>query len=392
MFTSITKDQFNAYHAKGYNRIPLLVEASSDLDSPLSIFTKLANQPFSYLLESVEGGDKFGRYSIVGLPSKTQIKIHKNAVSIYDQGQLKDKFDHKNPLDFIEEFMGNFKVPTDLTMPRYSGGLAGYFGYETINYIEPRLCKDFLQDALNVPDILLMLSDEVVVIDNLLGKLFIINYLDPSQEDAYENGALRLSAYLKQLKNKPLGCWTIDTLLKSKKISKVLVTSTDQKILDFLKKRYKSKILLLKRNLSLGRINVPLDETIKKSLKYAKSKKIKFNYVFQISYKTPFLKSNDLDSFVYMMEFFKTDEVLGVRAETDRMYKHNGASLDLLNESSNLKLERDEIYRCISGIRLFKKNLNKNKIKKPILGHYILDQKSSHIINTELDWKIASSI
>ena len=203
MFTSITKDQFNAYHAKGYNRIPLLVEASSDLDSPLSIFTKLANQPFSYLLESVEGGDKFGRYSIVGLPSKTQIKIHKNAVSIYDQGQLKDKFDHKNPLDFIEEFMGNFKVPTDLTMPRYSGGLAGYFGYETINYIEPRLCKDFLQDALNVPDILLMLSDEVVVIDNLLGKLFIINYLDPSQEDAYENGALRLSAYLKQLKNKP---------------------------------------------------------------------------------------------------------------------------------------------------------------------------------------------
>ena len=203
MFTSITKDQFNAYHAKGYNRIPLLVEASSDLDSPLSIFTKLANQPFSYLLESVEGGDKFGRYSIVGLPSKTQIKIHKNAVSIYDQGQLKDKFDHKNPLDFIEEFMGNFKVPTDLAMPRYSGGLAGYFGYETINYIEPRLCKDFLQDALNVPDILLMLSDEVVVIDNLLGKLFIINYLDPSQEDAYENGALRLSAYLKQLKNKP---------------------------------------------------------------------------------------------------------------------------------------------------------------------------------------------
>ena len=198
--------------------------------------------------------------------------------------------------------------------------------------------------------------------------------------------------FLKKLKNKPLGCWTIDTLLKSKKISKVLVTSTDQKILDFLKKRYKSKILLLKRNLSLGRINVSLDETIKKSLKYAKSKKIKFNYVFQISYKTPFLKSNDLDSFVYMMEFFKTDEVLGVRAETDRMYKHNGASLDLLNESSNLKLERDEIYRCISGIRLFKKNLNKNKIKKPILGHYILDQKSSHTINTELDWKIASSI
>ena len=163
MFTSITKEQFNAYQQQGYNRIPLLIEAPSDLDSPLSIFTKLANDPFSYLLESVEGGDKFGRYSIVGLPSKIQIKIHKNTISIYNQKELREKFDHENPLDFVEEFMDRFKVPTDLTMPRYSGGLAGYFGYETINYIEPRLCKDFLSDSLDVPDILLMLSDEVVV-------------------------------------------------------------------------------------------------------------------------------------------------------------------------------------------------------------------------------------
>ena len=104
--------------------------------------------------------------------------------------------------------------------------------------------------------------------------------------------------------------------------------------------------------------------------------------MFQISYKTPFLKSNDLDSFVYMMEFFKTDEVLGVRAETDRMYKHNGASLDLLNESSNLKLERDEIYRGISGIRLFKKNLNKNKIKNHLLLSLLIIS-----LNKDKKWK-----
>ena len=91
MFTSITKEQFNAYQKQGYNRIPLLIEAPSDLDSPLSIFTKLANEPFSYLLESVEGGDKFGRYSIVGLPSKIQIKIHKNTISIYNQGRIEGK-------------------------------------------------------------------------------------------------------------------------------------------------------------------------------------------------------------------------------------------------------------------------------------------------------------
>jgi anthranilate synthase component 1 len=154
-------------------------------------------------LESVEGGDNFGRYSIVGLPSKVQIKINKNKISIFENGKLKEKFDHQNPLDFIEEYINKFKVPSDLNMPRYSGGLAGYFGYETINYIEPRLAKDFLKDNLNVPDILLMLSDEIVVIDNNLGKLFIISYLDPSQDKAYEKGELRLKSYLTQLKLPP---------------------------------------------------------------------------------------------------------------------------------------------------------------------------------------------
>ena len=161
--------------------------------------------------------------------------------------------------------------------------------------------------------------------------------------------------FLKKLKNKPLGCWVIDSLLKSKKISKILVTTPDKKILNFLKKKYKGKILLIKRNLSLSGINVALDETLERSIKFAKKRKIKFDYVFQLTYKTPFIKSNDLDSFVYLMEFFKTDEVLGVRAETDRIYKHNGSSLELLNKNSNLKLERDEIYRGIAGIRLFKK-------------------------------------
>ena len=91
MFSSISKAQFNDYKNKGFNRIPLIIEASSDLDSPLSIFTKLANQPFSYLLESVEGGEKFGRYTIIGLPSKVQIKIYKNVISIFDQGKIKEK-------------------------------------------------------------------------------------------------------------------------------------------------------------------------------------------------------------------------------------------------------------------------------------------------------------
>lgn len=197
--------------------------------------------------------------------------------------------------------------------------------------------------------------------------------------------------FLKKLKNKPLGCWIIDSLLKSKKISKVLVTTPDKKIIKFLKKKYKKKILIIKRDVSLSGINVALDKTLKNSISIAKNKKIKFDYVFQLTYKTPFVKSYDFDSIVYLIEFFKTDEVLAVRAEIDSIYKHTGSSLEIINGNSNLKLERDELYRSIGGIRLFKKNYNSNT-KHIVKGHYILDQKSSHTINTNLDWKIAESI
>ena len=177
MFATLTKEQFNAYKDQGFNRIPLVLESFADLDTPLSVYAKLANQPYSYLMESVEGGDKFGRYSIIGLPSKLRIQINDNKILVIAGEEIKKEINDQNPLDFIEKFMEDFKVPTDLDLPRYSGGLAGYFGYETIKYIEPKLCKNFMEDKLDLPDILLMLSDEIVVFDNISGTLFIINYV-----------------------------------------------------------------------------------------------------------------------------------------------------------------------------------------------------------------------
>jgi len=198
--------------------------------------------------------------------------------------------------------------------------------------------------------------------------------------------------FLKKLRGKPLGCWIIDVLLKSEKISKILVTSPDSRIINYLKKKYKNKILLLRRDSRLAGINVAINETINKSIKYALNKKIKFNYVFHLNYRIPFLTTDDLNSFVYLMEFFKTDEVLGVKLENDRFYKHNGNSLLLLNKDSDLKLERDEVYRGVAGVRLFKKNIFKKENKNIIKGHFVLDQRSSHVINTDLDWKIATVI
>ncbi|MEK9777825.1 MAG: anthranilate synthase component I [Methylophilaceae bacterium] len=199
MSASISKKQFEDYKSKGFNRIPIVFESLADLDTPLSVYAKLANLPYSYLLESVEGGERFGRYSIIGLPSKKVFKINGHDISIFYNQKLIEKIEHENPLDYIDSYLKSFKIPEDVYLPRYSGGLAGYFGYETIQYIEPKLAKNYLEDKLGLPDVLLMLSDEVIVIDNVSGKLFIVNYIDPSLDNAYENALKKIDVLLAKL-------------------------------------------------------------------------------------------------------------------------------------------------------------------------------------------------
>ena len=199
MTTLITSDKFNTYKAEGFNFIPLVKSFDVGHETPLSIYQKLANLPFSYLLESVEGGERFGRYSIIGLPSKKRIVIRDDVIEVIDQNQVIEKETTQNPLNFIQNYLSQFKVPHDLELPRFAGGLAGYFGYETIQYIEARLKHKKTKDAIGVPDILLMLSDELIVVDNVAKKIFIVSYADPSITDAYALGVARLDKLYDQL-------------------------------------------------------------------------------------------------------------------------------------------------------------------------------------------------
>ena len=192
MTTLITSDKFDAYKNEGFNFIPLVKSFDVGLETPLSIYQKLANLPFSYLLESVEGGERFGRYSIIGLPSKKRIVIRDDVIEVIHQNKVIQKEVIQSPLDFIQNFLSQFKVPSDIELPRFAGGLAGYFGYETIQYIESRLKHKKTKDILGVPDILLMLSDELIVVDNVAQKIFIVAYADPSIQNAYALGVERL--------------------------------------------------------------------------------------------------------------------------------------------------------------------------------------------------------
>jgi anthranilate synthase component 1 len=200
MFNTINVTEFNRLAAAGYNRIPLVLQTFADLDTPLSLYLKLANQPFSYLLESVQGGERFGRYSIIGLPAKTRIVAHANQVQVISDDVVIESVDNTNPLDFVKSYQARFKTPPYEGLPRFTGGLAGYFGYETIRYIETRLANTKKPDEINVPDVLLMVSEELAVVDNLSGKLYFIVYADPAEADAYDKAHARLAELLAMLR------------------------------------------------------------------------------------------------------------------------------------------------------------------------------------------------
>ena len=194
------REEFLRLAAAGYNRIPLACETLADFDTPLSIYLKLADEPNSYLLESVQGGEKWGRYSIIGLPCRTVLRVHDHHVSITHDGVEIESHDVEDPLAFVETFKARYNVPTIPGLPRFNGGLVGYFGYDCVRYVEKRLGKCPNPDPLGVPDILLMVSDAVVVFDNLAGKMHAIVLVDPSEADAYDQGQARLEALLEQLR------------------------------------------------------------------------------------------------------------------------------------------------------------------------------------------------
>jgi anthranilate synthase component I len=205
--TLITELEFKSLALQGYNRIPLMAEAFADLETPLSLYLKLAHARdggrHSFLLESVVGGERFGRYSFIGLPARTLLRASgfgaDAKTEVVRDGQVIESAGG-NPLDFIAQYQQRFKVALRPGLPRFCGGLAGYFGYDTVRYIEKKLEATCPPDTLGCPDILLLQCEELAVIDNLSGKLYLIVYADPGQPEAYANGKKRLRELREQLK------------------------------------------------------------------------------------------------------------------------------------------------------------------------------------------------
>ncbi len=203
----MTEAEFNRLAQAGYNRVPLLLETFADLDTPLSIYLKLANKPYTYLLESVVGGERFGRYSFIGLAAKTRLEVRGYQCTEFTGSEKTRQETVADPLDTIEKYLAQFKVaPLDTTakLPRFCGGLVGYFGYDTVRYVEKKLAHTphwtSKPDQLGTPDIALLVSEELAIVDNLSGKLFIVVYAKPGEADAYQRARARLAELLQKLR------------------------------------------------------------------------------------------------------------------------------------------------------------------------------------------------
>ena len=188
----MTPELFGKLASEGYNRIPVVREILADLETPLSTYLKLADGPYSCLLESVQGGEKWGRYSFIGLPAREIVRIYGHQVEITRDGEVSETTNAADPIDWVGLYQARFKVPDLPDLPRFHGGLVGYFSYDTVRYVEPKLQGSTPKDDMGTPDILLMLTDELVVFDNLSGKLMLVVHANPAADNALDLAQQRL--------------------------------------------------------------------------------------------------------------------------------------------------------------------------------------------------------
>ncbi len=254
-----SKADFKALASQGFNRIPLVRVLQADLDTPLSLYLKLANKPNSFLLESVVGGERFGRYSFIGLPARTRIEARDDRITVITDGKVVESA-KADPIEFAEHYLSRFKVAITPGLPRFCGGLAGYFGYDTVRHIEPKLCTQQAKnkhDPINVPDIVLLLTEQLAIIDNLAGRLYLIVYVDPAMNGmehgrAFDEGYAQLDRLEAQL-SAPV------TLPKPEKL-----TPTDV-IRDFKKEDYLKAVGVAKEYIAAGDVmQVQIGQVLRK--------------------------------------------------------------------------------------------------------------------------------
>ena len=185
-----------------YTHQPVVRTILADLLTPVALYGRLAGAPYTYLLESVEGGERWARYSMIGLPAREVATIRDHHLTIRRDGAVIEERELADPLAWLADYHATIRpAPLPVDLP-FSGGLVGYMAYDSIGYIEKRLAKRPQNDPLGVPDILYMQSLDVAVLDNLRGEVHLISHADLADPDGLAAAEARLDAMVAAI-NRP---------------------------------------------------------------------------------------------------------------------------------------------------------------------------------------------
>ncbi|MCY4611210.1 MAG: anthranilate synthase component I [Gammaproteobacteria bacterium] len=200
---TLSQARFERYRSEGCTHIPLATALPAGRHAASALYAPLADQPGSYLLESGETDTHAGRYSIIGLPTAVELIYQDGLFRVVEGGETKRSQETSDPLPCVEDYLHSHKVAPLSEDLRFGGGLVGYFGYDLIRTIEPVLAGGRPEDQLGLPDMWLLQSTELIMLDNQTGKILLIVNQPVDVPDAYVAGCRRLEELRDQIEETP---------------------------------------------------------------------------------------------------------------------------------------------------------------------------------------------
>lgn len=197
-----SKKDFIKKAQKG-NLIPVYREIMADMETPVSAFVKINRDNYAYLLESVEGGEKIGRYSFLGSYPSLVFKSKGRQIEIVRNHQIERFITQHDPLYELKKILKPYKFIPVKGLPRFCGGLVGYLGYDIVRFFEK--LPDNNPDDLNLHDSIFILTDTILIFDHLNHTIKVVSnaYVRGSATKAYEEAVEKIECLIRQLKSSP---------------------------------------------------------------------------------------------------------------------------------------------------------------------------------------------
>src|SRR5574340_380496 len=192
--------------AKKGNLIPVYREILADMETPVSAFRKIDDGKYSFLLESVEGGEKWARYSFLGSRPEVVVQSRDRRIEVLRRGKKETRTFANDPLEAIKDLMAEYRPVPDPALPRFYGGGVGFIGFDVVRFFERM--PERKKQGLNIPDVLFMITDTLVIFDNVTHRIKVVSNAHVnggSVSAAYKEAVRKIEGIVKKLKGRGRG-------------------------------------------------------------------------------------------------------------------------------------------------------------------------------------------